>query len=338
MPAGARLLAPLASRAYRALAGVGLLSGCGTLLPRLEPPRTIPRIGHLWAARPDQSFQSAFRDQVRDLGYLDGQNVTIEDRVAGGRLERLPELAAELVRLPVDVIATTGSPATLAARDATGTIPIVQASGTVDLVRGGVVASLARPGGNVIGLATIGDELTIKRLDLLGQAIPGLRHVAVLWNPASPSTAVSWKETEAAARAAGIELHSLEVRAPDELEGLVAAASRGQAQALFPLLDELTLAHRARIANLALANGLPSMLDRREFAADGGLMSYGPSYLDTHRRAAVYVDKILKGAKPGDVPMERPTQFDFVVNLQTAQALGLTIPEAVLLQATEVIQ
>jgi putative tryptophan/tyrosine transport system substrate-binding protein len=325
-------------RGSLALAGLGLLGGCGILPPQSQPPRGAPRIGHVWAGVPAPDFRAAFRDQLRDLDYVEGQSITIEDRIAGGRLEPLPDLVAELVRQPVDVIVTTGTPATLAARDATDRIPIVQASGTVDLVQAGVVTSLARPGGNVTGLATIGDELTAKRLDLLRQAVPGLRRVAILWNPASPSTAVSWQETQAAARAAGIELHSLEVRSPDELEGLVTAAGRGQAQALLPLLDELTLSHRARIADLARANRLPSMLDRREFAADGGLMSYGPSYLDMHRRAAVYVDKILRGAKPGDLPMERPTTFDFVINLKTAQALGLTIPQSVLVQATEIIQ
>ena len=317
------------------LAGWGLLGGCG-VLPS-QPPR-LYRIGHLWAGTPTPEFRVAFRDQLGELGYLDGQNVTIEDRVAGGRSELLPALVAELVRLPADVIVTTGTPATLAARDATDAIPIVQASGTVDLTREGLVTSLAWPGGNVTGLATIGDELTAKRLDLLRQTVPGLRRVAVLWNPASPSTVVSWKETQAAAQAAGIDLQPLEIRIPDELEGLVTAASRGQAQALFPLLDEVTLTNRARIADLARAHRLASILDRRDFVDDGGLMSYGPSYEDMHRRAAVYVDKILKGARPGDLPIDRPSTFDLVINLNTARELGLTIPHSILQQATDVIQ
>jgi putative ABC transport system substrate-binding protein len=321
-----------------ALAGFGLLSGCEVATPRPPSPRAPRRIGHLWAGAPTPEFQVALRDQLRELGYVDGHDITIEDRVAGGRADALPDLAAELVRLPVGVIVTTGTPATLAARDATDIIPIVQASGTVDLAREGLVTSLARPGGNVTGIATIGDELTAKRLDFLKQTVPGLRRVAVLWNPASPSTVASWRETQAAAQTAGIELQSLEVRSPDELEALVTAASRGQAQALFPLLDEVTLTHRARIAALARAHRLPSILDRRDFTADGGLMSYGPSYVDMHRRAAVYVDKILRGTRPADLPVERPTTFDLAINVTTAQALGLTIPQTVLADATELIQ
>jgi putative ABC transport system substrate-binding protein len=304
----------------------------------LPSPRASRRIGHLWAAAPRTEFQGAVREQLRELGHVDGHGITIEDRAAGGRADTLPSLAAELVRLPVDVIITTGTPATLAARDATDTIPIVQASGTVDLTREGLATSLARPGGNVTGMATIGDELTAKRLDFLKQTVPLLRRVAVLWNPASPSTVVSWKETQAAAQAAGIELQSLEVRSPDEFEGQVIAASRGQAQALFPLLDEVILTHRARIAGLALAHRLPSILDRRDFLDDGGLMSYGPDYVDMHRRAAVYVDKILDGTKPADLPIERPTTFELAINLKTAQVLGITVPQSVLQQATEVLQ
>ena len=321
-----------------ALAGLSVLAGCGVLPPQSQPLRRVPRIGHLWAGPHQPHLSAAFRDQLRELGYADGQTVTIEDRVAEGRPEPLPEFAAELVRLPVDVLVTTGTPATLAARDATDTIPIVQATGTVDLVREGVAASLARPGGNVTGLATLGDELTAKRLDVLRQTLPGLSRVAVLWNPDSPSTAVSWQETRAAAATAGLDVQSLEVRGPDELDGLVTAARRGQAQALFPLLDALTLTHRARIADLARANSLPSMLDRRDFVAAGGLMSYGPDYVEMHRRAAVYVDKILKGARPADLPLERPTTFEFVISLSTARELGLTIPPSVLQQATEIIQ
>lgn len=279
-----------------------------------------------------------FRDQLRDLGYVDGQSVVIEDRIAGGQVDPLAGLAAELVRMPVDVIVTTGTPATLAARQATGTIPIVQASGTVDLVREGLAASHARPGGNVTGLGAIVEELTGKQLDLLGQAVPGLRRVAVLWNPASPSTGFAWTETQAAARGLGLDPQSLEVRSPEELEGLISVARGAQAQVLLVLVDALTAANRARIAELALANRLPSMFDRREFAAEGGLLAYGPNFVDMHRRAADYVDKILKGAKAGDLPVERPTKFDFAINVTTASLLGLTIPHAVLQQATEVVQ
>ncbi len=206
-----------------ALAGCGLLGGCGVPPPGARPPR----IGHVSAGTPAPESRAAFRDQLRDLGYADGRNIVIEERVADGRLEPLPAMMAELVRLPVDVIVTAGTPATLAARDATDTIPIVQVSGTVDLVRDGALASFARPGGNVTGLATIGDELTAKRLDLLGQAVPGLRRVAVLGNQAGRSTAVSWQEAEAAARGSGVDVQPLEVRGPEELEGLMAEARAG---------------------------------------------------------------------------------------------------------------
>jgi putative ABC transport system substrate-binding protein len=300
--------------------------------------RKVPRIGHVWAAAADPRLAEGFRDALRTLGYVDDQSIIIEQRVADGRLDPLPGLVAELVRVPVDIIVTSGTPATLAARDATSTIPIVQAVGTADLVREGVAASLARPGGNVTGLTSLGEALTDKRLDLLKQTVPGLRRVAVLWNPDSPSTGLAWKETQTAAQALSLDLQSLEVRSPDEFERLTAAANREQAQALLILIDGLTAAYPARIADAARASRLPSMFDSREYTAAGGLMIYGPSRLDMHRRAAVYVDKILKGANPGDLPIERPTRFDFIINLKTAQALGLTIPQSVLQQATELIQ
>jgi putative ABC transport system substrate-binding protein len=227
-------------RGSLALAGMGLLAGCGGLLPEAPAPRKTPRIGRVWSGNITADHADAFREQLRELGYVDDQSVIIEDRVAEGRPEPLPDLVAELVRLPVDAIVTVGTPATLAARQATSTIPIVQASGVADLIREGVAASLARPGGNVTGLATIGEELTAKRLDLLKQTLPGLRRVAVLWNPASPSTSLSWTETQAAAPPLGLELHSLEVRSPDELDGLVAAARgarRGAGQGEPPAVD-----------------------------------------------------------------------------------------------------
>jgi putative ABC transport system substrate-binding protein len=320
------------------LVGLGLLAACGVVPPLAQAPRRTPRIGRVWAANVTPDLSEAFREQLRDLGHVDGQSVSIEDRVAGGQPEPLPGLVAELVRMPVDIIVTTGTPATLAAREATSTIPIVQASGTVDLVREGLAASLAQPGGNVTGLSATVEELTGKQLDLLRQVVPGLGRVAVLWNPVSPSTAFAWTETRAAALALGLEPQSLEVRSPEDLEGLMSATRGGQTQALLVLVDALTAAHRARIAELAQANRLPSMFDRREFAADGGLMAYGPNFVDMHRRAAVYVDKILKDAKPGDLPIERPTKFDFAINLKTASTLGLAIPQSVLYQATELIQ
>jgi putative tryptophan/tyrosine transport system substrate-binding protein len=233
---------------------------------------------------------------------------------------------------------TIGTAATLAARNATSTIPIVQATGLADLVREGVVGSLARPGGNVTGLTAMAPELSAKRLELLGQAVSGLSRVSVLWNPADPYGSLLFEETEGAAQVLGIQLQSLEVRSLDDIVSQLAAATRARDGALVVLPDPITITHQAQIAALATASRLPSMFDRSEFAEAGGLLSYGPDFTDITRRAAAYVDKILKGVSPGELPVERPTRFDFVINLKTAQALGLTIPPHVLLQATEVIQ
>ena len=291
------------------VAGLGLLAGCGRLPFQAQPPPKTPRVGLLFGA----GDSGALSQGLRDLGYVDGHSIVLESRIAAGRLDLLPDLAAELVRLQVDVIVTTGYPATLAAKNATSTIPIVQATGSADLVQEGVVASLARPGGNVTGFTTVSLELTAKRLELLKEAVPGLARVAVLWNPASPATVFSFPETQGAAQALGIRLQSLEVRGPDDLESLLEAATRERADALFLLPDALTVAHQAQIAALAAARRLPSMFDRRAFPAAGGLISYGPDPFDMQRRAATYVDKILKGAKPADLPVERPTKFELEI-------------------------
>jgi putative ABC transport system substrate-binding protein len=315
------------------VAGLGLLAGCGRL-PGQGPPPKMPRIGLLYAAGASGRIERG----LQDLGYRDGQNYLLESRVAEGQTDVLPELAAQLVGLEPAVIVTTGTIATVTAKNATSTIPIVQAAGGGDLVREGIVASLARPSGNVTGLTEISPELSGKRLEQLQQAVPGLTRVAVLWDPADPLTVYSFDETQAAGQALGIQLQSLEVRSLNDLQIQMEAASRARAEAMLLLTDPLTVAHGEQIAALAAASQLPSMFDRRQFAAAGGLMSYGPDAGDLQRRAATYVDKILKGANPGDLPIERPTRFEFVINLKTAQALGLTIPPHVLLQATEVIQ
>jgi putative ABC transport system substrate-binding protein len=315
---------------------LGLLAGCGRLPWQAQPPAPFPRIGVLAAG--DDIALLTVRQALNDAGYVHGQNIMLESRLAEGSLAALPGLAAELVHLPVDVIVTTGTPATLAAKDATSTIPIVQATGAADLVREGVVASLARPGGNVTGVTAIAPELTAKRLQLLKETVPGLSRVAVLGQSDSPNAAQQMGEMQTAAQALGMELQLLLVSSPDELESVLDAAIREQAGALLPRIDPITVLHQARVATLATARRLPSMFDRREYAASGGLMAYGPNFADMQRRAATYVVQILQGARPADLPIQRPTTFDFVINFKTAQALGLTIPQQVLLQATEVIQ
>ena len=288
----------------------------------------MPAVSHLYGA---------FRQRLRELGYVDGQNIAFEVRSAEGRAERLPDLAADLVRLKVDVIVAGGTPAPLAAKRATTAIPIVMASAG-DPVGSGLVASLARPGGNVTGLSLLVPELGGKRLQLLKEVVPGVSRVAVLWNAANPYPVLVWRQTEAAARALGVHLQSLDVRGPDDLEGAFAAATRGRAGALITVEDPLTFGQRKRIVDFAARARLPAMYGFREFVDAGGLMSYAASLADLSRRAATYVDKILKGAKPADLPVEQPTKFELVINLKTAKALGLTIPPSVLIRADQVIQ
>ena len=315
--------------------GLGLLAGCGRLPWQAPAPTPLPRIGLLAAAR---DTTATVRQALEDVGYVHGRNMILEVRIAEGRLDTLPALATELVQLPVDVIVTTGTPATLAAREATSTIPIVQAVGAADLVREGVVVSLARPGGNVTGLTEIVPELTAKRLQLLKEVVPGLSRVAVLGQLDSPNAQQQMSEMQGAAQALDMQLQSLLVSSPNELASVLDAALREQAEALMLVTDPITVLHQARIATLATASRLPSMFDRRDYAASGGLMSYGPDTPRMHQRAATYVDRILRGTKPADLPIERPTTFDFIINAKTAQTLGLTIPPHVLYQATEVIQ
>ena len=302
-------------------------------------PAKVPRIGFLGSGT-SAAFAPlivAFRQGLRDLGYVEGQNVVLELRWAEGRLERLPALAAELVRLPVDVIVTHGTPGTLAAKRATTAIPIVTTT-IGDPVGSGLVASLARPGGNLTGLSLLGPELGGKRLELLREVVPGLSRVAILWNRANPYNAELLRDAEAAARTLGVQLQSLAVRGPDDYEEALRAASGGRAGALVTVEDPLAVTQRARIVDLAAKNRLPAMYFAREFVDAGGLMSYGPSFADMYHRAATYVDKILRGARPADLPVEQPTRFELVVNLKTAKALGLTFPRSVLNLADEAIQ
>ena len=298
---------------------IGLLGGSGP---------TSPEASHLWGA---------FLQGLRDLGYVDGQNAIIEGRWYGDRTDLVPVLASELVRLPVDVIVAGTAPAPEAAKRATSMIPIVMLSHP-DPVGSGLVASLARPGGNVTGLSSLSPELRGKQIQLLKEALPSLSRVAILSNPSIPSHAMDVKETEVAARALKMRLQVLEVRAPNELAGAFSTAIKERAGALVVLSGTIFFAHRTRIVELATQSRLPAMYSWRENAEAGGFMVYGPSLRDNWRRAAWYVDRILKGAKPGDLPVEQPTKLELVVNLKAASALGVTLPPAVLARADEIIQ
>ena len=299
-----------------------------------QPRSTVPRIGVLTsAAEASTPLWEAFRQGLRDLGYVEGKAIVLEYRFAAGQNERLPALAAELVHLQVDLMVTNSPAGAQAAKDATETIPIVTATGGHH-----VVASLARPGGNITGLTLMAPELAGKRLEILKEALPHVSRVAVLQNAGNPGSPDELREVEAAARGLGLQLHSLAVRHPDELDSVFAAITREGAEALIVQGDAVFWYHRTRVVALAAQHRLPAVFDAREFADAGGLMTYGASVPDSYRRAAVYVDKILKGAQPATLPVERPVKFEFVINLKTAKALGVTLPPALLFQADEVIQ
>jgi putative ABC transport system substrate-binding protein len=275
--------------------------------------------------------------ELRARGYVEGKNIAIEIRYAENKLERLPALADELVRLKVDVILTAGTPATLAAKNATKTIPIVF-FGVGDPVPTGVVDSLSRPGGNITGLTEIPEVLAGKRLELLKETIPKLTRVAVLWNPQNPGNAQQWKESQLPARALGLQLHSMEVSSADKFESAFEDTTKARSAALAVTMDALFNFNQKQIANLAAKNRLPAIGPRRTFVELGGLMSYGADQAESFRRVASMIDKILKGTKPADLPIEQPTMFELMINLKTAKALGLTIPPLVLTRATKVIK
>jgi len=279
----------------------------------------------------------AFLEGMHALGYVEGQNFVMEYRASAGQSERLPALAAELVRLKVDVLLAWTTPAALAAKDATTTIPIVM-MGVGDPVGSDLVASLARPGGNVTGLASLAPDLVGKQLEFLKDVLPTVSRVAILWNPANPTRALIVREADMAAQRLGVQLHLVEARSPDAFDRAFAAMTSAHAGALLVLGDGMFFQHRRRLAELAATSHLPTMHNIRPFVEAGGLMAYGPSTLDIRRRAAVYVDKILKGAKPANLPVEQPTKFELIINLKTAKTLGLTIPPSLLLLADEVIQ
>ena len=305
-----------------------------------QPPAKVARIGVLTLAVASSTpLAEAFRQGLREHGYVEGQNITFEYRYAEGRADRLPALAAELVRLKVDVIVTESNVGALAAKHATQTIPIVMAVAG-DPVKAGVVGSLARPGGNVTGLTLMHPELSGKRLQLLKEAVPKIARVAVIWNPTDPAAADFLRETEAAARSLGLKLHAIEARAPAELDAAFKAVARARPDAFFTIPGGMfqDKDNMRRIFEFATKSRLPAVFSNRGYAEAGGLISYGSNFAANFRRAAVFVDKILKGAKPAELPIEQPTKLELVINLKTAKALGLTIPASVLARADQVIE
>jgi len=298
----------------------------------------LPTIGFLGATTPLAEGQrlAAFVQRLRELGWMEGRNVAIEVRWAEGRRERFAEIAAELVRLKVDVIVTYATPPVLAAKQATSVIPIVFAS-AADPVGTGLVASLARPGGNVTGLSNQQPDTAAKRLELLREVVPGLGRLAILGNVGNPAVVLDMREVQTAARTLSLEVTTFEIRRAEDIAPAFEALT-SRAHALYVAGDPLVNTNRIRINSLALGARLPTMHGYREYVEAGGLMSYGPNVPDQYRRAADYADRILRGAKPGDIPIEQPTKFDLVINLTTAKALGLKVPESFLLRADEVIE
>ena len=319
--AGGIVAAPLAAAAQQAgkVYRIGILANL---------PLTDPGGARLWGA---------FIQGLRELGYVEGKNITIEWRFSEGKYERLPELAADLVRLKVDVIVAPATQNVAVAKLATGTIPIVT-TGASDPVGSGLVVSLARPGGNVTGLAVLSTEIVGKQLALLKEMIPKVSRVAILWNPTNQPHRRALEAAKIAAHSLGIQLHAVEAQRPDDLERAFAAMTRERAGALLVLRDGMFLLHSKRIVDLAAKSRLPAVSEGKDELNNLGLMAYGPSLSESFRRAATYVDKILRGAKPADLPVEQPTTFELVINLKTAKALGLTIPPSLLARADEVIQ
>jgi putative tryptophan/tyrosine transport system substrate-binding protein len=326
----------------RRIVGLFVILALGLLVTLLtaeaQPAAHVPRLGLLIPS----SFAAvasrigAFRHGLRDLGYVEGRTITLEYRFADGQADRLPALVAELIRLPVDILVIEGTTAIRAAQHATTTIPVVMAvSG--DPVGEGLIASLARPGGNITGLSSRAPEVSGKRLELLKEAVPHLSRVAALWHRDAP-VGPYVKETQAAAQALGLQRQALEVGSPDALDQAFAAMTRAHADALVVLPSAQFFNDQRVVAELAMTHRLPTMFGQREAAAAGGPISYGPHYAEFYRRAATYVDKILKGATPADLPVEQTMKFELVINLKTAQALGLTIPPTLLFQADEVIR
>ena len=324
------------------LAGTGAVLLAAPLAADAQQAGKVPRIGFLRTTSPSDRphLLDAFRQGLRELGWVEGQNIVIGYRFAEGRLDRLPDLAAELVRLKVDLIVSGGTQGVTAAKNATETIPIVMIAGSADPVGLGLIASLARPGGNITGVSySVGGlEILGKQLELLKETVPKIRRMAILSNAANPIQPLAIRDVNVAARSLGVQLQLLEARGPNEFDAAFAAMATERVGALLVLSDTIFNSHRTRLADLAARSRLPAAYGVRESVEAGGLMSYGPSLRDLYRRSATFVDKILKGAKPADLPVEQPTKFELVINLKTAKALGLTIPPSLLGRADEVIQ
>jgi putative ABC transport system substrate-binding protein len=310
-----------------------------TGLVEAQQSHKIPRIGYVDAGSPATTGHraEAFVQGLRDLGYVEGQNILIEYRWAGGKLERLPAFVEDIVRLKVDVIVSSATPAIRLAKEQTSTIPIVMA-GVTDPVGVGFVTSLSHPGGNITGLTHLSPDLSGKRLELLKEVVPRLRRVAVLWNPDHPGQPAAFKDTRVAAQALKVTVISIETRNKEEIERALSGIGKERPQGLFELPDPLTFFNRELITQFAVKHKLPAMYSFREYVDAGGLMSYGTSFPDLFRRAATFVDKILKGARPADLPVEQPMKFEFVINLKAAKQIGLAIPPNVLARADKVIK
>jgi putative ABC transport system substrate-binding protein len=335
---GMNLKSALRNLQFAIVSGAMLFALC--VFAEAQQAKKVPRIGFLGATSlsGESARIEAFRQGLRELGYVEDKNIVIEYRWAEGKFDRLPALAAELVRLKVDVIVTGGATSTRAAKELTIAIPIVMAQ-VHDPIGTGFVASLARPGGNITGLSTLAPEISGKRVELFKEIIPRLSRIAVLGTSTNnPGNAQSLKETEVAAAGFGVQVQYLDVPSPKDIEIAFRAATRGRADALLLLGSPVFQAQRKQIVELALKRRVPAMYPNPEFVGDGGLMNYGVSITDLHRRAATYVDKILKGAKPADLPVEQPTKFELVINLKTAKQIGLTIPPNVLARADRVIR
>jgi putative ABC transport system substrate-binding protein len=319
-------------RAFLATLTGGLLAA--PLAARAQEAGKVHRVGVVVGGL---DLTDNLRQGLGELGWVEGQNLVVLKRVWSGRTEQFPKIIADLIQLKVDVIVSSSTPAVRAAKEATRTTPIVMA-GLIDPVGAGLIPSLAQPGGNITGLTNIFTELTAKRLELLKEAAPRVTRVAVLWNPTQPGQAIAWQQTQQAAQTLGLVLFSAEVRRPEDFAPAFTAIVVERAEALLVLPDPLTTFHRQQTADFAVKQHLPSMYAASYWVEAGGLLSYGTSFAALWRRAAVYVDKILKGAKPADLPIEQPTKFELVINLKTAKALGLTIPQSLLRRADQVIE
>ena len=329
--------APIHRRTF--LGGLGL-SVLATPLAAEAQAGKKARIGVLMLpprAGAGGTYIQAFREGLGDLGYVEGQNLLLEIRWAEGKSDLLQGLAAELLTTRPDVLVTSGSEAILTLKRATGVVPIIMAT-VMDPVALGIAASLAQPGGNLTGLAILSPELTAKRLQLLKEVVPRLARVAVLWNPANPGNALMLREVETASQILGVRWQEVAVRGPDDLAGAFNAILGAQSNGILAIEDSMLVSHRSRIVESVARTRLPAMYAFRQFVDAGGLMSYGPDIPDSFRRAAAYVDKILRGAKPADLPVEQPTKFELVINLKTAKALGITIPQSVLIRADQIIE